>query len=283
MAHAAFTLLVMSDLDGTLLDAATYSYEAAANALEELRRMEIPLVLASSKTRAEMELIRSQLAHNGPFIVENGGAVLIPSDLFPFPLPGTVLRGPYHVKELGMPYRMLRSAFKEMAQALGCPLRGFGDMSAEEVSERTGLSRTEAMLAKQREYDEPFVMERSGEHTEEIRRLAQARGLVCTRGGRFLHLLSSTDKGAACRYLIECYGRMRPQKGKTFQSIGLGDSVNDLPMLKAVDQPILVQRADGTYDPDVQLAHLVRAPGIGPAGWNEAILHLCNEEGNEAC
>ena len=274
MVDAAVTLLVISDLDGTLLAAATYSYEAAAKALEKMRRMDIPLVLASSKTRAEMEPIRAALGNRGPFIIENGGAVYIPCGLFPFSLPGTSLRGSYYVKEFGTPYEELRAALKDMAHLLGRSMKGFGDMSVEEVSERTGLSHADALLSKQREYDEPFVIDGPAVYIEEFRHLAEARGLVCTRGGRFLHLLGPTDKGAACSYLIECYSHMRPQPGKTLRSIGVGDSVNDLPMLKVVDQPILVQRADGTYDPDVQLAYLIRAPGIGPAGWNEAILHL---------
>jgi mannosyl-3-phosphoglycerate phosphatase len=177
------------------------------------------------------------------------------------------------VIELGIPYAKLRSWLKEIAQVLECPIRGFGDMSVEEVSKRTGLSRAEAVLAKQREYDEPFVLEGPPTLTEEVHRLAEERGLVCTRGGRFYHLLGLSDKGQACRYLIECFRR----HAAALQTIGLGDSLNDLPMLQAVDQPVLVQRPDGSYDPDVVLPNLIRAPGIGPVGWNEAILTLLRE------
>jgi mannosyl-3-phosphoglycerate phosphatase len=265
--------LVMSDLDGTLLDSVTYSFGSAASALDGIRSRGIPLVLASSKTRAEMEPIRYQLNHSGPFIVENGGAVFIPKGFFSFPLDGTALRGPYQVIELGIPYAKLRSWLKEIDQVLECPIRGFGDMSVEEVSKRTGLSLAEAVLAKQREYDEPFVLEGPPTLTEKVHRLAEERGLVCTRGGRFYHLLGLSDKGQACRYLIECFRR----HAAALQTIGLGDSLNDLPMLQAVDQPVLVQRPDGSYDPDVVLPNLIRAPGIGPVGWNEAILTLLRE------
>jgi mannosyl-3-phosphoglycerate phosphatase len=56
--------------------------------------------------------------------------------------------------------------------------------------------------------------------------------------------------------------------------IGLGDSLNDLPFLREVDTPILVQRKDGTFDPRVTVPSLMQVTGIGPDGWNRAILEL---------
>ena len=50
--------------------------------------------------------------------------------------------------------------------------------------------------------------------------------------------------------------------------------------MNAVDYPILVQRPDGSYDPEVQLANMIRAPGIGPLGWNQAVLDLLKRTDN---
>ncbi len=47
--------VIFTDLDGTLLHPETYSFKAALPALEIIRRRRIPLVLCSSKTRAELE------------------------------------------------------------------------------------------------------------------------------------------------------------------------------------------------------------------------------------
>ena len=79
-------LIVLTDLDGTLLDPASYSFQAAEDALKTLDAREIPVVLVSSKTRAEVEPIRFALNNNHPFIVENGGALFVPKGLFAFPL-----------------------------------------------------------------------------------------------------------------------------------------------------------------------------------------------------
>jgi mannosyl-3-phosphoglycerate phosphatase len=264
-------IVVFTDLDGTLLDAA-YSFDAAEDALRVLRERDIPMVLVSSKTRAEIEILRASLQNGHPFIVENGGAVYIPAGLFPFPVEGSTRRDRYQVVELGVPYSSLRRALQEIRHNLGHEIRGFGDLSVEEIAEQTGLPIEEARLARRREYDEPLVLTGSSEQVEDFRRHAVARGLRCVRGGRFFHLMGETDKGRACRLLIDLYRRQF-----TFGqpvTVGIGDSLNDLAMLTVMDRPILVQRPDGSYDPEVRLTDLSYAPGIGPVGWNRAILSL---------
>lgn len=265
-------LIVFSDLDGSLLDAQTYSYEAAHEALHALRIQNIPLIPVSSKTRAEIEPLCFRLDLHHPFITENGGGIFIPKGYFDFPLEGAVLRGSHQVIELGTPYAQLRAALKEIVQTVGHPLRGFGDMPAEEIAERTGLSLADAVLAKQRDYDEPFLIDGPAELVKEVARQAESRGLRCVIGGRFHHLIGHSDKGKACRILIDCYRRKSGRHTGALVTIGVGDSANDLPLLAAVDRPILVQKPDGSYDPTVTRPDLVKAPGIGPSGWNRAIL-----------
>ena len=60
-------------------------------------------------------------------------------------------------------------------------------------------------------------------------------------------------------------------------TVALGDSPNDLPMLEKVDIPVIVQKTDGTYDPGINLPNLVKAGGIGPEGWNKAVLELLSD------
>src|SRR3989338_10179164 len=78
--------IIASDLDGTLLDSTDYSFAAAQPALAMIRARDVPLVLCSSKTRAEIEEYRRRLDNGHPFIAENGGGVFISHGYFSVPL-----------------------------------------------------------------------------------------------------------------------------------------------------------------------------------------------------
>jgi mannosyl-3-phosphoglycerate phosphatase len=269
-------LIVYTDLDGTLLDSTTYSYQAAIPALAELREQDVPLILVSSKTRAEMEPLRQRLDNRDPFIVENGGAVFVPHGLFEFPLERVRTKSPYQVIELGLPYHMLREVLKQIEEAVETPIHGFGDMPVEAIMEITGLPYADAALAKQREYDEPYLLQGPQTIVEEVCRQIVTRGLRWTKGGRLFHLMGENNKGEAASVLLRCYQRQQRIRGhmERIETAGIGDSINDAPLLAMVDYPILVQKPDGSYDPDIQLPGMIRAPGIGPVGWNEAVLEL---------
>lgn len=269
-------LIIFTDLDGSLLDGTTYSYEAATPALTALSEQGIPLVLVSGKTRAEIEPIRQRLDNRDPFIVENGGAVFVPHGLFGFPLERIRTKSPYEVIELGLPYHMLREELKQIEHAVETPLQGFGDLSVDAIMEETGLPRADAILAKQREYDEPFLLQGPQALVEEVCRQIITRGLRWTKGGRLFHLMGENDKGAAASILLRYYHRQQRMTGpaERIETVGIGDSINDASLLAMVDYPILVQKPDGSYDPDIQLSGMIRAPGIGPVGWNEAVLEL---------
>jgi len=272
MAH----FVVFTDLDGCLLDSVTYTYEPAAPALEALRAQGIPLVLVSSKTRAEIEPLRKQLDHHDPFIVENGAAVFVPRGLFDFPLERARARTSYDVIELGLPYGMLRDVLKQIEKTVATPLRGFGDLSIDEIVQVTGLSPQDAFLAKQREYDEPYILEGPPALIEEVCRQIVVRGLRWTKGGRLFHLTGDNNKGQAATLLLRCYQRQQRLhgQGERIETVGIGDSINDAPLLAVVDHPILVQKPDGSYDPDIHIPGMTRAPGIGPIGWNHAVQEL---------
>ena len=70
--------MVVTDLDGTLLDHDDYSWEPAAECVATLAEHEVPLILASSKTLAEMRRLAGELELSQPLIVENGAAVAWP-------------------------------------------------------------------------------------------------------------------------------------------------------------------------------------------------------------
>lgn len=262
--------LVITDLDGTLLDSQSYSYASSLPAVRRLRSLCVPVVLCSSKTRSEIIVLREELGLPDPFIAENGGAVYFLPDYFPFPVEGSTRKGELAALELGTDIATVRRALAEAAVEAGVTVRSFGTMNASEVSRLTGLGAAQAVLARQREYDEPFWVQAG--NTDALIGALRARGFTVTYGGRLFHLARGHDKGKAVRLLLDLYRR----SGPGVVSVGLGNSVNDLPMLRQVDHPVVVKNFDGSYDSEIlgALPHVDRTNGIGPQGWSEAIRRI---------
>ena len=263
---SAESLVVFSDLDGTLLDHATYDLDAARPAIERLRAAGVPLVLCTSKTRAEVEPVRDALRNDHPFIVENGGGLYIPVGYFPFELEGAEPRSGYWVVSFGDPYPEIVQALARAAAASGVGVRGFASMTDEQVAADTGLSTREAQLARAREFDEPFVIPEPA-RANDLLAAIERQGKRWTKGGRFYHITGPSDKAGAVRHLISLYRR---QLGGT-QTVGLGDAPNDAGFLSLVDIPILL--ASPRLDQLRALVPRGRTTVLaGPSGWNEAVL-----------
>ncbi|MDH4283756.1 MAG: HAD-IIB family hydrolase [Gallionellaceae bacterium] len=262
--------VIFSDLDGTLLDSADYSFEAARPMLGVIKSNNVPLILCSSKTRAEIESYRHRMENEHPFISENGGGILIPQNYFTVPFEA-IEGGNYQLIKLGISYEEIRDRFARIRKRTGAKVRGFGDMTPGEIAVLTGLSPEEAILAKQRDFEEPFVFE--GEPDKNFFHAIEEEGLHWTQG-RIFHLMGNHDKGRAVKLLVSLYER---QSG-TITSIGLGDSLNDLPMLQAVDYPVLTMHENGSFDARVNINGLIRTKLAGPAGWNQALQQLLSDE-----
>ncbi len=249
-------LIIFTDLDGTLLDHHSYSFAAARPALDRIAARRIPLVIVSSKTRSEIEPMLAEAGFARIFISENGSGIFRPGE------------GGYEMVRLGIDYAEAVEALKAASAACGVAVEGFHEMSVARVAGLTGLDLQAADLAKRRDFSEPFMV-RSGD-PEVLAGHLRAQGYNVIRGGRFWHLLGDCDKGRAVRKVMQLLGGQR--------SIALGDSPNDLDMLRAADIGVVVQRHDGSYMDLSSDPGLRRAGGIGPAGWNAAVLELLGAE-----
>lgn len=267
-------IVIFTDLDGTLLDHETYGWKEAEPALDACRSRGIPICMVSSKTRAEMEILRVHLGISAPFVSENGGGIFFPQQALQEPPQEAVLINGLYVWALGPPHSVLVEAFEAIRKELGWRMKGLSEMSIEEISELTGLDHETCRLAAQREYDEPFVLEASHEGSPSLlERAAETRGLRVSVGGRFFHLHGKNDKAEAVRNLISWY----KEKSARLVTVGLGDSPNDFSMLKETTHPVLI-RSDRRF-PGLERT----IPGLritaqsGPRAWNRAVLELIQE------
>ncbi len=255
--------LVVTDLDGTLLDHDSYSFAPAAAALATIRERKIPLVLCSSKTRAEMLPLQAELGISGPFICENGAGIC------------TVTGAGVDLEALAPPRSEVLAQLRVLREQEGFRFTGFADMSVEQVAQNTGLSLSAAALAAEREFSEPLRWEDSEQNLERFRCLLEARGLVAQQGGRFLSVAGPTDKGAALNRLRLRYVNHGPV-------IALGDSPNDLPMLAAADIGVIIKSARSDSLQPVGPGRVLRTRDPGPYGWQEAMSGLLDEFSDSA-
>jgi len=271
-------LLVFTDLDGCLLDHYSYSYHPARPALDQLKRYQVPLILTSSKTLAELAELSVELEMSSPFIVENGAGVVIPDGYFSTVISGLISHESWWLKSFGPNLSEILTAVHKIRDENGFRFSGFSDMTSSEVAVLTGLSLPRAAMAKQRLFTEPVIWQDSEYNWQIFSELLNESGLCHLRGGRFIHITGGGDKGIALDWLRKCYSK---ETGIKPMVMALGDSDNDIGMLQMADYPIVVRSP--VHEPPLvtEKADVVLTEKTGPAGWNDAVLDRLKKLGDE--
>ena len=245
-------LTVFSDLDGTLLDHDTYSWEPARPAIDALAEHNIPLVLASSKTAAEMEVLQAEMGiSHWPALVENG-AGCIGIDGF-----GTK----------GGDYDVIRAALGALPKDLRQAYRGFGDMTVADVADITGLPIDRATNAKKRLFSEPGLWSGSDAQLAEFEEDLKNKGIHMRSGGRFLTLSLGRTKADGLRDVAAYL--------KAETTLALGDAPNDAEMLEAADHGVIIRNDHAPKMPDLPglaTGKIRKSQDQGPVGWNQMVL-----------
>lgn len=263
------TTLVVTDLDGTLLDHDTYTLRPARGLIDTLQESNISLIANTSKTRAELLAFQRSIALQAPFISENGAAVHLPKAQFPSQPQQTENSGDFWVKPFSQPRAHWLSLIAELAPELQILTQPFSQMSEEQLCQETGLSPAMALLANQREYGEPLKWRGSEDDKRIFCEQIRARGGTVLQGGRFLHVGDLVNKGGAMIWLKDLYDRVYQQN---HQIIALGDSQNDIDMLEAADVAVLVRSPVHPFPALSRTKPLIKTEHKGPVGWVEGLL-----------
>jgi mannosyl-3-phosphoglycerate phosphatase len=261
--------LVVSGIGGCLVDPVTGDYDPARPAVAALASLGVPLVLCSSRPRAEVELVARLFGLGAPMIVENGAALVVPEGHLPHGVPGGRRDRAHLVLQLGPPRQWLREALAEVAAAARVEVRLVADLPPGDRPASGGLAGLPAPAPLRYEYTDPFLVE-GEEDGAALAREAEARGLRVARGDRSFSIFGGADKGLALRTLLSLYER----EGIRPQAVALGTWAADLPMLQAAHRPIVLPGPGGRLEPQLVagLPEAERAPGGGPEGWNDAVL-----------
>ena len=248
--------MVFTDLDGTLLDAKTFSFEAARSALAKLIAAKIPLIPVTSKTFAEVRPLADVLGIDGPIVIESGGGI------------ARRVGSSWRMEACGADATSLRAAVPRIEQQANARLRLYSAMRLDEAAVASGLTGIDLRRSMQRHFDEPFLLE-SGSLAD-VENAASSMGLRVRSGGRFHHLCGAVGKGAAARRVRD---EITAALGQQPIVVALGDAPMDAEFLSIAEIPIIIPRPDGTPDPVLMetLPDARVAPAAGPRGWANAI------------
>ena len=259
-------LILITDLDGTLLDHDTYQFDAARPALSLLKQLHIPLILNSSKTAAEIMAIRDELDNDDPFVVENGSGIYYPTD-------NDEGRGDYKIVPFGKDRPSILATLSRLRKDFNLPFYGFDDMDVQTITNCTGLTLERAALAKNRDFTEPLLWQGNSVQWEIFCSELEQAGLIAVKGGRFISVSGKADKGRALQWLRDYY--QQRYHAEPF-IMALGDSENDRPMLEYADYAVVV-RSPAHSPPQINAKHLTITSESGPQGWNRNVIDLLNK------
>jgi len=247
------SLILFTDLDGTLMEHDTYSVEPARAALQALAELNIQPIINSSKTGAEIEQVQKVLKLSAPYVCENGAALCNYQE---------------STQVFASPRDSWLESVHQIRAQLGLQFEGFEDWNYGQISELTGLSENYAQLAKQRQFSEPIIWRDTKTAKQQFESALQTLGLQLLEGGRFFSIQSDYDKSTAMHWL------RRQMADKNSITIALGDSPNDIAMLEAADVAVIIKSAKSEQIVLASPKRIIHSNRPGPAGWQIAITEI---------
>ncbi len=264
--------LIFSDLDGSLLDHERYQYTDAKATLEKLKADHIPVIFATSKTRTEVLKLRKTMKNQHPFIVENGAAVLIPTDYFPGKPEDCQEQNDYWVYDLSETREHWLNILEQAKEEFPQQFNHFAAMNEHALADLTGLSVEQAKQANEREYSEPIQW--LGNHSDKQSFIAylKNKGGTVLQGGRFLSLNGDHDKGRALSWLVTQFINFSiPCNLKT---LAIGDSLNDVAMLEVADSALIIRSPAHAPPSLARTSGYQVSEHCGPKGWAQGVHNI---------
>tara|TARA_B100000424_G_C22905760_1_gene481765 strand:- start:155 stop:955 length:801 start_codon:yes stop_codon:yes gene_type:complete len=252
-------VLIFSDLDGTLLNRDTFSFDEIKNYILYLISNDISLIPNSSKTKEEINEFNKKLGEDLPYVVENGAAIfdlhLINSN---FPEEIVLSR---EIEEI------LTIFNEKIPKNLVSKLKFLHNLDLSDQMKILGLSKEKIRNALKRKYSIPLLFNGNISEKREIKNLVKSAGLTLQEGGRVINLCDNVSKSTAMKKVVKLFNKISNDKLTT---IAVGDNFNDLEMLKNSDIPCLVFNDKFTLE-TININNCLVSKKSAPEGWEEIV------------
>lgn len=257
-----------------LIGSRTRATHPASEALAEIEKRNIPLILSTRGTRAQLEPLRSKIGHAHPFITEAGGGLFVPDGYFALRLARVKRVGRYLCVPFGRSSQEARAAVDDIAAEAGAEAVHYAEMNAREIARNAGMTERDAEASREREFSERFFFAgNAGLAAAAFERIAAEQHWRVRRTAPFYELCSGNDEGMAVRYLMRLYREALPSR---LRSVGIGASFEDLTLLAASDQAFILPLSSDHFDEKLQskLPTAARIDIPGTVGWNRIVLSI---------
>lgn len=238
---------LFSDVDGTLLDASDRLALTPGRVSTIAARVE--LVLASSRTLAELAVLQRRLGLSAALVAENGAVVSFPARW----------RGSRSTRRevltVGDKTATLVPVIHRCAAAVGVRV----------INQKFFLPDRGRSLKRSHSV---CLQNWSGETSKRFLDLLHENGLDATRSGRWITVTRGANKGTGVRAVLD---RAR-QLGAPFrQTVAIGNAANDVSLLEAARLRLSVKNRTGHHPELRNLPGVHLLSSSGARGWQEVL------------
>ena len=256
------SILIFTDLDGTLLNRDNFKFESTKPFLKELKKKDIIIIPNSSKTEDEIIEFNNEADFKYPFVSENG-SIIHNLNFLNHEFPDKIMLA-RHTHEI-------QNIFdKNINQDLKSKCKVISSLTMSEQTQIFGLPENKLKQVFKRSCTIPIIFEGNNEEKLSLKKLLLKNGLDYMEGGRVLNLGDRINKADAMKKITQMLENKFRCKPKT---IAVGDNHNDLEMLQNSDIPCLVKN-DKFLKKNLQIKNLIISKQAAPEGWVEIVLSL---------
>ena len=142
------------------------------------------------------------------------------------------------------------------------------DMTKDKQMQTLGLNHKYLPFALNRDYSLPLIFNGSQKRIREFSLFLKSLGLKLHEGGRVFNICDDCSKGFAMKSVVK---KLRTELKSNPYTIVVGDSPNDISMLKQSDQPCIIPLPNKDNLIDLEIKNIIRAKKYAPKGWEEVI------------
>ena len=252
------SVIIFTDLDGTLLHRDTFKFDPVKNYLKKLVNNGIIVIPNSSKTEKEIEKFIEELGIELPYILENGSAI----------------HG-LNIINQNFPNKIILSREKEellkifnikVPEKLINKCVQISKLSRNKQEKIFGQKDNKLQEVLKRKYTVPFIFEGNNSEKNKLIKILNSNSLTLQEGGRVLNLCDNINKVKSMNKVIKILKKTEDQ----LKTIAVGDNYNDLDMLKNCDIPCLVFNDQFKLD-KINIDNLIFSNKPSPDGWADVI------------